>query len=273
MEEKTTSTIDNEEIERFSRIADEWWNPVGKFKPLHRINPLRIGYIKEQILHKLRVTSYEKLSPPIESNSQLATHNSPLKGIRLLDIGCGGGLISEPMARLGAQVTGIDASEKNIRVASLHAERSGLAIDYRCATAENLLADIHQSPPPNPQSPLFDVVLALEIVEHVASIPAFVQAASGLVKPGGLMIWSSLNRTAKSFALAIVGAEYVLRWLPRGTHSWNKFIKPSELCTHLRHEGMEVLEMTGMVMNPLTFTWELTPKDLSVNYLLAALKS
>jgi len=237
MKEKSGSTVDADEIERFSRIADEWWDERGKFKPLHRINPVRIGYILEQA--------------------------GPLEGLRLLDIGCGGGLIAEPMARLGASVTAIDASEKNIKVASLHAERGGLTIDYRCTTAEDLLAT----------GAPFDVVLSLEIVEHVADVEAFVAAACGLVKPGGLMIWSTLNRTAKSYALAIVGAEYVLRWLPRGTHTWSKFLKPSELCTQLRRNDMELVDMTGMVMNPLTFKWELNARDVSVNYLLAARKS
>ena len=238
MKEKSSSTVDPQEVERFSRIADEWWDERGKFKPLHRINPLRIGFIRD---HLLKNTGMD---------------------VSLLDIGCGGGLICEPMARLGAQVTGIDASEKNIQVAKLHAQRSGLNIDYRATTAEDLQATGAQ----------FDVVLALEIVEHVANVDAFVEAACALVKPGGLMVWSTMNRTAKSFALAIVGAEYVLRWLPRGTHSWKKFLRPSELATPLRQCGMEITEMTGMVMNPLTFKWELNPRDLSVNYLLVAKK-
>jgi 2-polyprenyl-6-hydroxyphenyl methylase / 3-demethylubiquinone-9 3-methyltransferase len=238
MKEKSSSTIDEQEIERFSRIADEWWDKNGKFKPLHKINPLRVAFIREHITNQ---------------------SNTP---ITLLDIGCGGGLICEPMAGLGLQVTGIDASEKNIKVAGLHAEKSALDIDYRCTTAEDLLAT----------GASYDVVLSLEIIEHVSNVEAFVTACCGLVKPGGLMVWSTINRTPKSFALAIIGAEYVLRWLPIGTHTWKKFIKPSELVSHLRRNHMEVVEMTGMVMNPLTFKWRLTPSDLSVNYVLVAKK-
>jgi 2-polyprenyl-6-hydroxyphenyl methylase/3-demethylubiquinone-9 3-methyltransferase len=236
MKEKSNSTVDAEDVERFSRIAHEWWNPTGKFKPLHKINPLRIKYIRDQIV----------------------AHYGRLSGVSLLDIGCGGGLICEPMARLGATVTGIDASEKNIAVAKLHAEQAGLAIDYRCIAAENLLQTGVQ----------FDIVLALEIVEHVADVEAFVTAACSLLKPGGLMVWSTMNRTAKSYALAIIGAEYILRWLPRGTHNWKQFLRPSELCAALRHNGMTVQDMTGMVMNPLNGIWRLDDRDLSVNYLI-----
>ncbi len=231
------TTVDAEEIERFSRIADEWWNPHGKFAPLHRINPVRIAWIRDKI----------------------TAHFGKLEGHSLLDIGCGGGLVAEPMARLGTTVTAIDASEKNIAVAKLHAEQSGLTIDYRCTTAEALTGT-------------FDVVLALEIIEHVSDVEAFAAAICKLVKPGGILILSTLNRTPKSYALAIVGAEYILRWLPRGTHTWSKFLKPSEVHAHLRHNGMEVGEMTGMVMNPLTFKWEMNAKDVSVNYLLSARK-
>ena len=238
-----SSTIDPEEIERFSRIADEWWDPHGKFKPLHRINPVRIGYILEQV-----------------KGVRGQGSGKPLAGLSLLDIGCGGGLISEPMCRLGARVTGIDASEKNIAVAKLHAEREGLAIDYRATSAEAL----------HTEGTLYDIVLALEIIEHVADIPAFVATCSRLVRPGGLIIWSTMNRTAKSYALAIVGAEYVLRWLPRGTHDWKKFVRPSELCRYLRHNGAEVTHMTGMRLNQLNFKWELAPNHLGVNYLLTA---
>lgn len=248
MKEKSINSVDADEIERFSRIADEWWDVKGKFKPLHRIAPLRIGYIKEQLCaHYGRDPHAEK----------------PLEGLSLLDIGCGGGLISEPMARLGARVTGIDASEKNIAVASLHAEKQGLSIDYRVGSPEQLSADEAQ----------FDAVLALEIVEHVSDIPAFVYACTQLVASGGMMVWSTINRTPKSYALAIIGAEYVLRWLPKGTHQWNKFVKPSELGTQLQQEGMTLHHMTGMVMNPLNFEWRLTERDLSVNYLLSVKKA
>ncbi|MDX1976009.1 MAG: bifunctional 2-polyprenyl-6-hydroxyphenol methylase/3-demethylubiquinol 3-O-methyltransferase UbiG [Rickettsiales bacterium] len=239
-----SKTVDPEEIERFSRIADEWWDPHGKFKPLHQINPLRIQWICEQI--KKRTT---------------------LSGASLLDIGCGGGLISEAMAKAGAQVTGIDAGEKNIKVAQLHAQKSGLDIDYRCTSAEALLSTLSTE-----HSALFDIVLALEIIEHVADVPAFVEATCKLLRPGGIIIYSTLNRTLKSYALAIVGAEYILRWLPCGTHDWKKFLKPSELVAQLRKNGIEITQMTGMVMDPLSWKWRLNEKDLDVNYLVAGRK-
>ena len=248
MKEKNTSTVDAEEVERFSRIADEWWDLNGKFKPLHQINPLRIGFIRDKVCAHF---------------GKNLDATAPLTGLKVLDIGCGGGLICEPMARLGANITGIDASDKNIAVASLHAQKSGLNVDYRATTAEDLLTT----------GARFDVVLALEIVEHVADVEAFVSASCELLNPGGVMIWSTMNRTAKAYALAIIGAEYVLRWLPHGTHDWKKFLKPSELSAYLRHSGAEVMEITGMVMSPFTFEWSLTPKDISVNYLLAARKS
>ncbi len=248
MKAKTINTVDNDEVERFSRIAEEWWDLNGKFKPLHKINPVRIGYIREKI-----IAHFGK-------NGEAAL---PFSGLRVLDIGCGGGLICEPMSRLGAEVTGIDASEKNIKVAGLHAEQSGVKVDYRAMPAETLLAEGAQ----------FDVVLALEIVEHVADVPAFVEACAGLVKPGGMMVWSTLNRTPKSYALAIVGAEYVLRWLPKGTHDWHKFLKPSELVGHLRRSGISVPHMTGMVMSPFSGVWRLDDRDLSVNYLLVGEKA
>ncbi len=246
--QNTATTIDPDEIERFSRIASQWWDVHGKFKPLHVINPIRIGYIREQ------VTKHFGIAPDAPA---------PFSTLSLLDIGCGGGLISEPMARLGATVTGIDASEKNIKVASLHAQQSALDIDYRATSAEAL----------GESGVRYDVVLALEIIEHVADIPAFVAACCKLLKPNGLMVWSTINRTPKSYALAIVGAEYVLRWLPRGTHTWAKFVKPSELHEQLRKNGLGVTDMTGMTMNPLNFKWKLTKNDLSVNYLLVAQNS
>lgn len=247
MKEKTINTVDEGEVERFSRIAEEWWDLNGKFKPLHSINPVRIAYIKENICAFF---------------GKSAQAPSPFSGLSVLDIGCGGGLISEPMCKLGALVTGIDASAKNIGVAGLHAQKGGLSIDYRATTAEDLLATGVQ----------FDVVLALEIVEHVADVEGFVQVCAGLVKPGGLMVWSTINRTPKAYALAIVGAEYVLRWLPKGTHDWKKFLKPSELAAHLRRAGVTVLHMTGMVMSPFSGQWRLEEKDLSVNYLLVGQK-
>lgn len=241
-----TSTIDADDVARFSRIADEWWDEKGKFKPLHRINPLRIGYIRDKgCSHYGRLASADAL-----------------KGLSLLDIGCGGGLISEPMARLGAQVSGVDASEKNIAVAKLHAEKMGLLIHYRASSAEALAEKGEQ----------YDIVLALEIVEHVANVPLFLASLSTLLKPGGLLIMSTLNRTAKSYALAIIGAEYILRWLPRGTHQWQQFVRPSELVQGLSEHGLETQDLTGMVMHPLSQTWRLTPDDVSVNYLLCATK-
>lgn len=239
----TASTISPEEVAKFSAIADEWWDLQGKFAPLHRINPLRVEYIK--------------------THSPKPNAHNPLAGLRLLDIGCGGGLIAEPMAALGAQVTAIDASEKNISVAKLHAEQSGLVIDYRCTTAEDLAAT----------GASFDMVLALEIIEHVADVELFVQSVMQLVKPGGTVVFSTINRTAKAFALAIVGAEYVLRWLPRGTHDWQKFVTPTELKNPIHANGGTVTHTTGMVMNPLTGAWRLKANDLSVNYLLVAQKA
>ncbi|MBV8939581.1 MAG: bifunctional 2-polyprenyl-6-hydroxyphenol methylase/3-demethylubiquinol 3-O-methyltransferase UbiG [Alphaproteobacteria bacterium] len=229
------STVDPEEIRRFSAMAHAWWDPHGAFKPLHDINPVRIGYI--------------------------LAHAAPA-GRDVLDIGCGGGLVAEPMARLGAHVTAIDAAEKNIAAARLHAEQSGLNIDYRCMTAEALAAG----------GARFDLVLALEIVEHVADVDGFVAACLTLLRPGGTCVFSTLNRTAKSFALAVVGAEYLLRWLPRGTHHWKKFLRPSELAAAARRHGGEVKEMTGMRLNLLTGRWELDAEDLSVNYLMVVRK-
>ncbi len=236
MKPQTNSSVDPEEVERFSRIAGEWWNPNGKFKPLHRITPLRVQWIRDMAL------------PPTPCT--------------LLDIGCGGGLVAEPMARLGLNVTAIDASERNIAVAKLHAEQSGLNIDYRCTTAEALVDTQAR----------FDIVLALEIIEHVADPAAFVASCAMLVKPGGKLVFSTLNRTVKSYALAILGAEYVLRWLPVGTHTWNKFIRPSELAGWLRAANAEVTRMDGMVFTPLKNEWHWNAHDLSVNYILAAVK-
>ncbi len=243
----TGVTVDPEEVARFSAIADEWWDPTGKFKPLHRINPLRLAFIREQVEQHMR------LAPGIAH---------PFGGKSVLDIGCGGGLLSEPMTRLGATVTGIDASEKNIKVASVHARQQGLDIDYQHGTIEALAAAGRQ----------FDIVLNMEVVEHVADVDAFLQAASTVVAPGGVMILSTINRTAKSFALAIVGAEYILRWLPRGTHDWRKFLRPSEVTEMLETHGMQIGILKGMNMHPLTWEWTLSSRDADVNYLLTATK-
>ena len=243
MADSAHTTVDPAEIERFSRIAGEWWDPAGKFAPLHRLNPLRIGYIRD------RAAQHWQRDP---------LSGVPLQGLSLLDIGCGGGLLSEPMARLGARVTGVDAAARNVGVAALHAEKQGLAIDYRRGTAEALAGSGAQ----------FDIVLALEIVEHVADVELFLKSCGQMVKPDGLLFLSTLNRTAKAWALAIAGGEYILRWLPRGTHDWKKFLKPSEVVRGLRSGGVETQEIVGVVYSPLSRAWSLNKRDLDVNYML-----
>lgn len=235
---------DPQELAKFAAMADAWWDPDGKFRPLHRLNPIRLGYIRDRACERF------------DRDTRSMT---PLAGLRLLDIGCGGGLIAEPMARLGAAVTAIDAVTENIEVARLHAERMGLEIDYRGTTAEALAAS----------GTRFDIVLALEIVEHVADPDAFLATCAGLLDAGGLIVASTLNRTPKAFALAIVGAEYVLRWLPRGTHDWRKFVKPSELVRALAAGGVTARDLTGVVLDPLSGEWRLDRRDLAVNYMLA----
>jgi 2-polyprenyl-6-hydroxyphenyl methylase/3-demethylubiquinone-9 3-methyltransferase len=238
-----TTTIDPAEIERFSRIAEEWWDPNGKFAPLHRLNPVRLAYIRD------RAAAHWQRDP---------LPGAPLQGLSLLDIGCGGGLLCEPMTRLGATVTGIDAAERNIATARLHAERQGLDVDYREGTAEGLAVAGTQ----------FDIVLAMEIVEHVSDVGLFLRTCGQLVKPGGLIFLSTLNRTAKAWAMAIAGAEYVLRWLPRGTHDWKKFLKPSEVVNGLGAAGIDAQEIVGVVYSPLSRAWSLNKGDLDVNYML-----
>lgn len=232
-----TSTIDQQEVEKFSRIADEWWSDTGKFKPLHKFNPVRIGFIRREI-------------------EKYFTINSELK---ILDVGCGGGLISEPFARIGASVTAIDASEKNIAVAKLHAEESGLKIDYRAAAAEEL----------NEQ---FDVVLALEIIEHVADVEAFIRSCAKLVKPNGLLFVATMNRTVKSLAFAKFAAEYILRWLPHGTHDWKKFLKPSELNFYATRNGLDLRKLRGFNYGLLNDEWK-ESENLDVNYAAIFLKT
>ena len=248
MAETAHSTVDPAEVERFSRLSDEWWDPTGKFAPLHRLNPVRVGYIRD------RAAAHWQRS---------ALGGSPLEGLSLLDIGCGGGLLCEPMARLGAQVTGVDASERNIAVAGLHAAGQELGIDYRAATAESLVEAGKQ----------FDIVLALEIVEHVADVDLFLRSCGQLVKPDGLLFVSTLNRTLKAWALAVAGAEYVLRWLPRGTHDWRKFLKPSEVVRGLDAGGIAAQEVVGVVYSPLSRDWSLSKGDLDVNYMLYGTKA
>lgn len=240
------NTVDPAEVAKFQAMAAEWWDTEGKFKPLHMMNPVRLDYITRQIA--------------AEFGRDLAAPR-PFAGLRLLDIGCGGGLLSEPMARLGADVVGADAAEGNIPVARLHAGEAGLAIDYRHTTAEALAA----------AGEGFDVVLAMEIVEHVADPQGFVTTCRGLLRPGGVLIMSTLNRTAKSFLAAIVGAEWVMHWLPRGTHDWARFIRPDELCALMRTAGLDPVDRKGMVFNPVGWHWSLSDRDLSVNYVATAL--
>ena len=242
----TTSTIDPAEIAKFEAMAAEWWDPEGKFKPLHMLNPCRLDYITGQIA--------------AEFDRDLSAER-PFDGLRLLDIGCGGGLLAEPMARLGAQVVGADAAARNIPVAQLHAEKSGLEIDYRHTSAEDMAA----------ASEKFDVVLNMEVVEHVADPLAYLTACRQLLKPGGMMITSTLNRNAKSYVMAIIGAEHVMRWLPKGTHEWSKFITPDELYDLLRQAGLDPVDRKGMVFNPVRWSWSLSSRDLSVNYVTAAI--
>ncbi|WP_025900035.1 bifunctional 2-polyprenyl-6-hydroxyphenol methylase/3-demethylubiquinol 3-O-methyltransferase UbiG [Sneathiella glossodoripedis] len=247
-EAANSKSVDPQEIKNFASMADEWWDESGKFKPLHKFNPLRIAYIRDQVI---------KHFLDLEPNAPLSL--KPLKGLRLLDIGCGGGLLSEPMARLGAEVVAADASSTNIKVASLHAEQSGLQIDYRHTTAEELAATGEK----------FDVILNMEVIEHVADLEGFSKSCCQMLKPGGLMFVATLNRTLKSYALAIVGAEYILRWLPVGTHNWKKFLRPSEVVSLLRQNDLQIKEIKGASYNPIDATWSLS-KDLSVNYMLCA---
>lgn len=242
-----TSTIDPAEVAKFQAMAADWWNPHGKFKPLHILNPCRLDYICAQIAAEFD----RDLTRPL-----------PFAGLRLLDIGCGGGLLSEPMARLGAEVVGADAAERNIPVAQVHAEQSGLSIDYRHTTAEDMAA----------AGESFDVVLNMEVVEHVADPLAYLTACHDLLRPGGLMVCSTLNRNPKSYLMAIIGAEHVMRWLPKGTHDWSKFITPDELFDLLRRAGLKPVDRKGMVFNPVLWRWSLSDRDLSVNYVTTSVR-
>ncbi|MCK1492864.1 bifunctional 2-polyprenyl-6-hydroxyphenol methylase/3-demethylubiquinol 3-O-methyltransferase UbiG [Bradyrhizobium sp. 180] len=237
------STVDAAEIAKFSKLSAEWWDPKGKMAPLHRINPLRLGYIRDAACRKF------------ERNVRSL---NCLGGLRVLDIGCGAGLLCEPLSRLGAQVIGIDPSASNIAAAKLHADKSHLAIDYRCTTVEEI----------DPRE-RFDIVLAMEVVEHVTDVGVFLKRCASMLKPNGLMVVSTLNRNWKSFALAIVGAEYVLRWLPRGTHEWSKFVTPDELAKYLLDNRLVITEQTGVVYSPFADKWTLS-SDLDVNYMVVA---
>jgi 2-polyprenyl-6-hydroxyphenyl methylase/3-demethylubiquinone-9 3-methyltransferase len=240
----TETTINAAEIAKFSAMADAWWDPDGDFKPLHKFNPVRLTYIRDWALRHFRRSE---------------TDRRPLKGLTVLDIGCGGGLLTEPLTRLGATVTGIDAGEKNISVAKLHAERAGLDIAYRATTSEALAAE----------GARFDIVLNMEVVEHVDNVPLYMKSCADLVAPGGLLFSATINRTLRALALAKFGAEYVLRWLPRGTHDWNKFLTPDELKSLITRNGLKIIEDTGVVFHPLADEWRKSP-DTGVNYMILA---
>jgi len=240
------TTINPEEIAKFAAMADEWWDPTGKFKPLHKFNPVRLGYVRDWTVRHFGKDGGVR---------------RPLEGVRVLDIGCGGGLLSEPLARLGATVVGVDAGEKNIAIAKLHAEQSGLAIDYRAVTAESLVA----------AGESFDIVLNMEVVEHVDNVPLYMQSCASLVKPGGLLFTATINRTPRAYALAVLGAEYVLGWLPKGTHDYRKFLTPDEIGTLVTRNGLKVIDRTGVSFHPLADEWR-PSRDLGVNYMVLAEK-
>ena len=239
-----TNTINKKEIEKFSRIAEEWWNPEGKFKPLHKFNPIRISYIKNNVLSTLKLKNKKK----------------PLQNINILDIGCGGGLLSEPMCRLGANVVGIDASEKNINIAKFHAKKNNLNIKYFCASPETLKTNIK-----------FDVVLNMEIIEHVENVDFFLKSCAKLLKKNGIMFIATLNKTLKSYFFAILGAEYILRWLPIGTHDWEKFVKPDDLINMVKKYDLKLDSRDGMKFNLLKDEWRLS-SDESINYICKFVK-
>lgn len=246
MAEAQRTTIDTAEVERFSALAAEWWNPNGKFRPLHKFNPVRLAYIRDQVAARF---------------GRDPRAAKPFDGLRILDIGCGGGLLCEPMARLGATVVGVDASATNIEVAKLHAAESGVKIDYRAGTAEEL-AD---------QGEMFDVILNMEVVEHVSDVDFYLSRCAAMVKPSGIMFVATINRTVKALGLAIIGAEYVLRWLPRGTHQYGKLVRPEELEKALSASGMVITDRSGVSYNPLADRWQRS-KDLDVNYMVLAEK-
>jgi len=244
MSKQARTTVDKAEIEHFSRMASEWWDAQGKFRPLHQFNPTRLAYIKEKAC-----TAFD-LDP---------TAAKPLEGLRILDIGCGGGLLCEPLARLGAQMVGADASPTNIEVAKIHGHQSGLTIDYRATTAE-ALAQAGEK---------FDIVLNMEVVEHVADVGLFMSVCAQMVKEGGLMFVATINRTLKAWGLVIIGAEYLLRWLPKGTHSYEKFLRPDELKAHITRGNLRVINETGVSYNPFRDSWSCS-RDMAANYMLLA---
>ncbi|MDG2474608.1 MAG: bifunctional 2-polyprenyl-6-hydroxyphenol methylase/3-demethylubiquinol 3-O-methyltransferase UbiG [Paracoccaceae bacterium] len=241
------NTIDNDEVLKFQAMAEEWWDPSGKFKPLHMLNPCRLQYITEQISWHFEL----KLD-----------HSKPFKGLEILDIGCGGGLLSEPMARMGAQVLGADVTAQNIPIARAHANQSDLTIDYKHASAQDLAND----------SLRFDVILNMEVIEHVANPSSFLETCSELLKPNGLMICSTINRNMKSYVNAIIGAEYIMRWLPKGTHDWSKFLTPDELKNLTVLAGLKVVDIKGFSFNKLLWKWSISTNDLDVNYVVSSVK-
>ncbi|MDA9731192.1 bifunctional 2-polyprenyl-6-hydroxyphenol methylase/3-demethylubiquinol 3-O-methyltransferase UbiG [Candidatus Pelagibacter sp.] len=240
-----SNTINKKEIEKFSKIAEEWWDPTGKFKPLHKFNPIRISYIKKNILNTFKIKKDTEI----------------LKGVKILDIGCGGGLLSEPMARLGAEVVGIDASEKNINVAKIHAKKSDLKIEYFCSSPENFKTDKK-----------FDVILNMEIIEHVEDVSFFLKSCAKLLRKNGVMFVATLNKTLKSYLFAIIGAEYVLRWLPIGTHEWEKFVKPEELVKITKTCNLTLDDLSGVKFNLINNEWDIS-NDKSVNYIAKFVKN
>ena len=243
---RQTRTVDPAEVERFDTLAEEWWDPFGQFRPLHSLNPVRLAFIRDSVAAHF---DRDPVGP------------TPLIGLNIVDIGCGGGLVTEPLARLGGRIVGIDASAESIDAARIHAAETGIDIDYRRATAEDLASDGEK----------FDVVVSMEVIEHVTNADDFLQLCCNLVTPGGALVLATLNRTAKAFAYAIIGAEYLLRWLPQGTHDWRKFVRPSEMAGALRRSGAEVHALRGVSYNPLTDSWALT-RDLTVNYMAYAVK-
>jgi 2-polyprenyl-6-hydroxyphenyl methylase/3-demethylubiquinone-9 3-methyltransferase len=242
-----SSSVDSADVARFEALGEDWWDPAGSMRPLHQINPLRIAWLRDLIVKRLKASDCDD--------------DLPLAGLSLLDIGCGAGLLAEPMARLGADVTGLDPAPGNIEVARRHAEETGARLSYRAGTIEEMAGE----------SAVFDVVLAMEVVEHVRDMPRFVATACRLVRPGGLIAASTLNRTLKSFALAIIGAEYVLRWLPQGTHRWEQFVTPEELSGAFRSAGLREIARSGVVYDPLRAAWRIS-RDTGVNYMIAARK-